>query len=59
MLCSVVEIYQSIEVLVKFLVFQRPAFYKDDVLFSSAQSYLSDADFLMPVLMKSVMSVKH
>jgi len=29
MLCSVVEIYQSNEVLVKFLVSQRLAFYKD------------------------------
>jgi len=29
MLCSVVEIYQSNEVLVKFIVPQRTAFYKD------------------------------
>jgi len=29
MLCSVTEIYHSNEVLVKFLVSQRPAFYKD------------------------------
>ena len=29
MLCSVVEIYQSNEVLVKFIVSQRTAFYKD------------------------------
>jgi hypothetical protein len=56
--CSVVEIYQSIEVLVKFLVFQRPAFYKE-YLFYFHQSNQSDADFLKPVLMKSIMFVKH